>query len=397
MAKIIDNVNDSGLSSAMASGRFYFDWSNYRAMVKLLAQDQTDARSRRLARAFRVGVPAVAAVHAAFFALDTVLCPSLRRTEVRDPVFSVGHARSGTTYQHRLMTNDPQFSYLLLWEMFFPSLIEKRLLRAALAFDSRLGGRLHRRLSAFDQDAFGDTNDMHKTGLFVAEEDDFLLTFSLSSGFWMVLFPYVGVLDFHAIDSWSPRKRRRMMTFYKECVRRQLALTGKPLHLSKNANFSGRLETLIEVFPDARIIIPLRSPDETIPSLLKMMQTAWRRQGHDEEPIRASLRALADQSYETYEHPLEVLARHPETRATVLDYRDLVASPATAMRRVYADLRLELSADVEAAFEAAGARGHETAHRYSLEEFGLDKHEIHERLAGLFETYGWDQEGSDVR
>ena len=379
----------------MTSGRFYFDWSNYRAMVKLLAIDRR-ARGRRLHRAFRFGVPAIAAVHAVFFALDPILCASLRRTEVRGPVFSVGHARSGTTYQHRLMTNDPQFSYLLLWEMFFPSLIEKRLLRAVLGLDSRLGGRLHRRLSAFDQEAFGDTNDMHKTGIFVAEEDDFLLTFSLSSGFWMVLFPYVGVLDFHAIDSWPDRKRHRAMTFYKECVRRQLALTGKPLHLSKNANFSGRLETLIEIFPDARIIIPLRNPQETIPSLLKMMQTAWRRQGHSEELIRASLRALADQSYETYEHPFQVLARHPEIHATVLDYRELVASPTSAMRSVYRDLGLELSPDLEAVFQAAGVRGHETAHRYSLEEFGLDKHEIHDRLAELFETYGWNHEGSAV-
>ena len=379
----------------MTSGRFYFDWSNYRAMVRLLATDRS-ARGRRLHRAFRFGVPAIAAVHAVFFALDPILCASLRRTEVRGPVFSVGHARSGTTYQHRLMTNDPQFSYLLLWEMFFPSLIEKRLLRAVLGLDSRLRGRLHRRLSAFDQEAFGDTNDMHKTGLFVAEEDDFLLTFSLSSGFWMVLFPYVGVLDFHAIDRWPDRKRRRAMTFYKECVRRQLALTGKAFHLSKNANFSGRLETLIEIFPDARIIIPLRNPQETIPSLLKMMQTAWRRQGHSEELIRASLRALADQSYETYEHPFQVLARHPEIRATVLDYRELVASPAAAIRSVYRDLGLELSPDLEAIFHAAGARGHESAHRYSLEEFGLDKNEIHGRLAELFETYGWNHEGSAV-
>ncbi|WP_183092524.1 sulfotransferase family protein [Nocardioides stalactiti] len=381
----------------MASGRFYFDWDNYRTMVSLLAQQRGDRRGRAIHRAFKYGLPLVAAVHAGFFALDPVVSPALRRTEVRRPVFSIGHARSGTTYQHRLMASDPQFSYLLMYEMFFPSLIEKRILRGLLAVDEQLGGRVRKRIQAAEEKALAETNDMHRTGLFVAEEDEFLLTFSLGSGFWMVLFPYLDRLDFHAVDRWPEEKRRKVMAFYKECVRRQLVLTGKPVHLSKNANFSGRMESLIETFPDARVVIPIRNPYQTVPSLMKMMQTAWRQQGHPEELIRASLRTLADQSYETYEHPLEVLARHPEVRASVLDYRDLVADPGAAMRRVYADLDLDLTPEQEASFAAAGDRGHETAHRYSLEEFGLDKDEIHERLADLFDTYQWDTEGSDVR
>ncbi|KAA1420161.1 sulfotransferase [Nocardioides humilatus] len=381
----------------MARGRFYFDWDNYQTMVGLLARNRDSQRGRRTYRAFKYGVPLVAGVHAACFALDPVVSAKLRRTEVRRPVFSIGHARSGTTYQHRLMTADPQFSYLLMWEMFFPSLIEKRALRLLLAADTRLGGRFQRKVKEMEEQALAETNDMHQTGLFAAEEDEFLLTSSLASGFWMVLFPYVGTLDFHAIDRWPQEKRRRAMEFYRECVRRQLALNDKPLHLSKNANFAGRMETLIQTFPDARIIIPIRNPQQTIPSLLKMMQTAWRQQGHDEELIQGSLRVLAEQSYETYRHPFEVLAAHPEVRATVLDYRDLVADPGAAMRKVYDDLDLDLTPEAVATFDAAGKRGaHETSHRYSLEEFGLESGEIHDRLADLFDHYRWDTEGADA-
>ncbi|HTI77834.1 MAG TPA: sulfotransferase [Mycobacterium sp.] len=382
----------------MAGTRFYFDWANYRTMLRLLREEPNRSQRRKMYGAFLIGVPIVAAIHAICFALDPVLFPSLRRTQVRAPVFCVGHARSGTTYLHRMMAKDPQFSYVLMYEMFFPSLLEKRVLRALFRIDEvAFGRRLRRKLDAIEQRAFAETNDMHKTGFFVPEEDDFLLTWSLGSGFWIVMFPYMGELDFYHVDRWSAGKRRRMMTFYKECVRRQLALNGGGIHLSKNPTFCGRVESLIETFPDARFVVPVRNPYETIPSLLKMLQTEWNLRGRDDHLIRTSLRVLADQSFDSYEHPLEVLARHPGTRSCVVDYRDLVSRTLITMRRVYDGLGLELPATVAEAIESAGGQAHESTHRYSLEEFGLDPDEIHTHLADLFERFHWDTEGEDAR
>lgn len=213
------------------------------------------------------------------------------------------------------MARDDQFSVVLMYEMFFPpSLLEKRLLRLLFRADEVLfGKRLRHRIDAIEERAFAETNDMHRTGFFTAEEDDFLLTWSLGSGFfWIVLFPpYLGQLDFYHVDRWSERKRRRLMTFYAECVRRQVALNGGRTHLSKNPTFCGRVESLIETFPDAKFIVPMRNPYETIPSLLKMLQTTWQLQGRDERLILESIRILADQSFDSYCHPLDVLARHP--------------------------------------------------------------------------------------
>lgn len=379
----------------MAPTPFYFDWANYRTMVRLLAKQPGRSRRWAMYAAFVVGVPAIAAVHSICFALDPILCPSLRRTEVRAPIFCVGHARSGTTLLHRLMAADPQFSYFLLYEMFFPSLLQKRFLRLVLRMDARLfGGRLRRRLEAAEQVAFDETNDMHRTGFFVPEEDDFVLTWSLASGFWIVLFPYMGELDFYHVDRWSERKRRRLMRFYRECVRRQLALNGGGVHLSKNPTFCGRVETLIEIFPDAKFIVPMRNPYETIPGLLKMLQTAWQLRGRDAQLIGDSLKVLAAQSVHSYLHPIDVLAGHPETRHCVLDYRDLVSDPEATMRRVYDDLGLEIGPEASAAFEAAGRGGaHESTHTYSLDEFGLDSDRIRSDLDKLFQRFGWDATG----
>jgi len=384
----------------MAGARFYFDWANYRTMLRLLREESNREQRRKRHGAFVIGVPIVAAIHAICFTLDPILFPSLRRTQVKAPVFSVGHARSGTTYLHRMMAKDPQFSYVLMYEMFFPSLLEKRVLRALFHLDQVFGGCVRRKLDAIEQRAFAETNDMHKTGFFVPEEDDFLLTWSLGSGFWIIMFPYMGELDFYHVDRWGERKRRRVMTFYKECVRRQLALNGGGIHLSKNPTFCGRVESLIDTFPDARFVVPLRNPYETIPSLLKMLQTEWTLRGRDDDLIRYSLRVLADQSFDAYQHPLEVLAKHPDTRACVVDYRDLVSQSSITMRRIYDELGLELSQTVADAIDSAAGQAHESTHRYCLEEFGLDPDEIHTQLADLFERFHWadfDAEGEDAR
>ena len=380
----------------MASLRYYVDWSNYRTMLRLVRQIPETRQRRALTATFLVGIPAITTLHAVCFALDPLLFPSLRRTEVRAPVFNVAHARSGTTYLHRMMAKDPQFSYVLLFEMFFPSLLEKRVLRSLLALDAAAGGPLRRRIEAAEDKALAATQDAHRTGLFEPEEDDFLLTCSLGSGMWIALFPYMSEFDFYHLDRWPDRKRRRVMGFYKECVRRQVALNGGATHLSKNPTFTGRVEALIETFPDARFIVPMRNPHETLPSLLKLLQTAWRSRGADERLIAESLRLLAEQSYHAYRHPLEVLERHPEVPVSIVDYRDLVADPERTIRAVYDDLGLELPQSLVEAVRGARSGAHETTHRYSLEEFGLDAHEVSERLADLFEQYDWEPEGMDV-
>ena len=371
---------------------FYFDWRTWWTMVRLVRREPDPARRRRQYRTLCVVVPALALLHAVTFALDPIMFPELRRTEVRKPVFVVGHARSGTTYLHRMLANDPRFSYVLLWEMFFPSLLEKKVLRAVLRWDLRLGGRLRRRIDALDERLFSKSQSVHESGLFAPEEDEFLLTLSCASGFWVVQFPYVDELDFYYVDDrWPAAKRRRVMQFYKECVRRQLVLNGPGLmHLSKAPIHCGRVESLIETFPDARFVVPVRNPYETIPSFLKLMQFAWSARKRSEKYMAESYRYFVDSSYHYYQHPLDVLEAHPEVPSAIVDYRDLVTNPAGTMLRVYDELEIGMVAAQEKALADEKGREYRSGHTYSLEEFGLEVDDIRTQLAPLFDRFGWE-------
>ena len=375
--------------------RFYFDFARWTRMVRLaLGEPRLAVRGWYLYRLL-VWVPLVASFHALCFFLDGLLFPGLRRVDVRAPVFLVGHARSGTTLLHRLMSLDGErFCSNRMIELYFPSLLQKKAIRALGALDRRfLGRRLARRVKAWERRRYRATQDIHAMGLFKPEEDDLFFYYSCASGFWMTKLPYLGKLDFYAVDRWPERKRRRLMRFYRHCIQRQLYLEGpEKTYTSKSPVFAGRVAALLEEFPDARFGITMRDPSETIPSLLKLLQTSYKLYGVDPADAQRALAAQVEISVDTYRHPLEVLARHPETKRALIDYAELTAAPRRAVEKMYAELGFDVTPELAGvlAAEEARARKHETSHRYSLAEFSLRDGELRERIgAELFERFGW--------
>ena len=380
----------------------YFDLRKYLQIIRA-ARSSTSPKARRTALSVLAALPMVTAFHAACFRLDPLLFPGLQRQRLRAPIFIIGHARSGTTFMHRLLTKDSQrFSYFLFYELFFPSLLQKKAIRWLGALDrALLHGGLGRRIAARDEAAFAFSQDLHATGLLLPDEDDTVLVSSCASGFWNVLVPLMDQVDFYYLDEQPAEQRRRVLDQYDACVRRQLELTGGEIHLSKNPTFCGRVKSLIERYPDARFILMMRSPYETVPSLLSLLSTVWKKEGWEEEKRTASLRRLAEQSIHTYRYPLQVLEQHPEVKSAIVDYRDLIAHPRRTVEDVYRKLDLPVSPPLAAALaeEERRQRGRESQHRYSLAEFGLAPVEIRDALADLFQRFGWDapaDSGADV-
>jgi len=375
--------------------RFHFDFTTWRKLQQLVGKVADEQRRRSLQRLLGLTIPLRAAGHAVCWFLDVLLFPRLWRVQVKAPVFVIGHARSGTTLAHRLLCADPQFSAFRYWELRLPALLEKKCAHLLAWLDSRLlGRRMARRLEAWEERKFGPMRHIHKMGLSEPEEDDLVLYDSCASGFWVTKLPFMGDLDFFHLDQRPPAERRRLMRFYRDCVRRQLYVNGEHrTHLSKNPSWCGRIESILEVFPDARFLVLYRNPYETIPSLLKLLSVSWKHQGSiDADKIRESVRTMVALSYETYLYPLQALARHPQTRQAVVDYRELVAEPLRAVEKIYADLGLEMTDTFRTSLhrEQEKSSRHETDHRYSLAEFGLDDAGIRRELAPLFERFHWD-------
>ena len=376
----------------------YFDFKYYWRVLRHVWSLKTwPGRTRMLFRLL-VLVPLGTLFHTLCFLLDYLFFPQLWRRKVERPVFVVGHARSGSTLIHRLLSADGEtFSYFLYWETFFPSLLQKRIIRALGWVDQHwLGGPIKKRLQAWDDKTFGPRRHIHNMSLWNSEEDQFVMRAAFVTQQWALEVPMMDVIDLFHVDQMSAKKKQQWMHHYKECVKRQLVLNGGDrVHLSKNPLMSGWVQSLIETFPDARIAVVVRDPTQCIPSVLKLMQTMWESKGWKKETYSPSLLALTQISFESFRHPREVLARHPDTPQVAIDYRKLTTAPRDTVLDVYSALGMSVSADFDDYLLAQEdkERSHNTRFEYTIDDYELSREQIELELGAFFDQYQWQRGG----
>jgi len=377
----------------------YFDLDYYwRVLRHVWRLRHWPGRTRTLFRLLLL-VPLEYLFHAGCFVLDYIFFPRLWRQKVEQPVFIVGHARSGTTLAHRLLSADGNtFSYFLYWEMFFPSLLQKKIIRSLGHLDEKcLGSRVKNRLVAWDDKTFGPFRHMHNMSLWNSEEDQFVMRAAFVTQQWSMDIPMLDIIDIFHVDQMPLKKRRRWMHHYRECVKRQLLLNGGDrIHLSKNPVMSGWVAAIIETFPDARVAVMMRNPAECIPSVLKLVELTWKGKGWHRSDYADSLQILTEISFESFQHPRQVLSQHPATPQLVVDYRDLISEPRATVRNIYGALGMPFSAEFDRFLQSQEDREkrHKTRFRYSIDEYEVSPERIEAELCEFYREYQWPRSGS---
>jgi omega-hydroxy-beta-dihydromenaquinone-9 sulfotransferase len=371
----------------------YFDFDYYFRLLRHVWGLKHWPGRRRLLLRLLVTTPLATLFHSLCFLLDYVFFPRLWTQQVKTPVFVVGHARSGTTLMHRLLAADGErFSYFLYWETLFPSLLQKKVIRWLGRVDSRLlRGYCHGRLKAWDDRTFGPFRHIHNMSLWTSEEDQFAMRAAFVTQQWATDLPVMEVLDLFHLDQ-MPAKRRRWLHHYRELVKRQLLLNGGDrTHLSKNPVMSGWVGSLIEFFPDARIVVMVRDPAECVPSLLKLVEISWKSRGWQKADYAHSLDMLLETSFESFHNPATQLARHAATPHAFVDYRELTARPRETVHAVYTALGMTVSDTFDHYLQANADRekSHHSKFEYSLGEYALSGQLLEQRLGSFYEQYGW--------
>jgi hypothetical protein len=373
----------------------YFDFRTFLTIPRLIARERPGQRRALLLVGLFVLLALDSLVAALCLALDHVLFPGFRRVRVRSPVFIVGNARSGTTHMHRLLCADAgRFSYFRTWELLLPSILQRKLVRLLESFDRRvLRGAMQRRLRGREDAALAEVRKMHDWRLSAAEEDEFVLFHNWSSASLTLIFPYMRALAylFH-LDRRPERERRRVLGFYAGAVQRQIHLCGgATLHCSKNPTFVLKMRSLLETFPDARFVYMARHPDETIPSLLDVMERYWRGMGTDPRIVEESVRLLGELQIDQYRYASQVLDELPADRCVVVRYPDLLANPKKVVEEIYARFGFELSPAYSSFLEDEQRRSetYRSEHEYDPGAHAAIRARARAELGDLFERFGW--------
>jgi len=329
--------------------------------------------------------------------LDHLLYPGFRRVEIREPIFIIAPPRSGTTLTQKLMSLDEErFSFVRLYQTILPSIFYYRLIKRLAGLDLRLGSPLGRLAAWAEKRFFGGWDDMHKLRFNEPEEDDGFFVYTFVTEAIYLLFPYIRELwGAGFCDDLPAQERRRVMRYYRGCLQRHLYAEGPgKTFLSKATQFSGSIDSILEEFPDARIITIARSPYRSIASHVSVFYPVW--QAHSPEIAKDSpeSRAYAGLAVAWFRHILEAKGRIDPQRFFWIRFSDLVRDPAATVARIYGHFGMTMSGAFKERLEAAAAREgrFRSLHEYSLEEFGLSKEWILRELDDVFEAYGLDRE-----
>lgn len=310
--------------------------------------------------------------------LDELLFPAARRLDIVKPVFIIGPPRSGTTHFHRILSDARSvFSVAPAWEVLLaPSILQKKGLRGMIRLDRVCGRPLARLLTRLERYTLRAFSDTHPGTLRDPEEDYFYLGPILACTGWLLAFPFwKGFRSYMpGCPQASEAKRHAALQFYRRCLRKQLYVDGKDKTLlSKNASFSSWMDLLPDYFPDACFLVCMRSPLETVPSMLSTAEKAMR--GFASELRNNDIQRLLVDSMKAH---YQVLHHHipqlPEEQTMVVEQSQLKNHLTAVMHQVSRQTRLALPPAFWERLKERDrrARQHQSMHRYSLDTYGLD-------------------------
>lgn len=167
-----------------------------------------------------------------------------------DPLFILGHWRSGTTFLHNIFAQDKHFGYTTTYQTVFPHYIMslQGLFKPAMGYlmpDKR------------------PTDNMELAPDLPQEEEFALSNITTINYYNFWFFPkrmqeYCDrFLTFKEITPWELAEFKKAFT---ELVKISMWNTGGTQYLSKNPPHTGRIKALSELYPNARFIYLMRNP-----------------------------------------------------------------------------------------------------------------------------------------
>jgi omega-hydroxy-beta-dihydromenaquinone-9 sulfotransferase len=242
---------------------------------------------------------------------------------VHQPIFIIGHWRTGTTLLHELLILDPRHAYPTTYQCMSPNhflLSESRLTRL---FSFLLPG--HRPM------------DKMRLDWQSPQEDEFAMcNMGQPSPYLMFGFPDQMRLfqDYLCLDSLSPKT----IESWKESFHRflkQLTLKYEKRIILKSPPHTFRIRTLLELFPNALFVHIVRNPYIVFPSTVHMFKSLCRIQCLQ----NCEFEGLEDFVFDIF----DLMQKKIEGESALIDpsrffelrYEDLIADPVKMISGIY--------------------------------------------------------------
>jgi hypothetical protein len=309
----------------------------------------------------------------------------IERTEVaKDPIFIIGHWRSGTTFLEELLSQDARFGFSRYFGNQFPGL--SVLIQNEDTLVHRLFADLQMKRPQDNVVFTIDTPSEEEFAIAKVSKYSFLHAWIFRDRWDELARKYL------TMDTIAPAELAEWQAHYRALVRRWTFINrGKQLILKSPYN-TARIGRVLEAFPDAKFVHIARAPLEAIVSTIDMLE---KMSGFAFTTIPE--RELADRIIETY---ALVARRYEEQRPLIRDgqlaearFEDLMTNPKAVVEDIYAQLHVTMDDATRAGIQSViASHGDYKRNSYQFPP------EIVERAAGSVRVgervYGYDRKES---
>ncbi len=294
--------------------------------------------------------------------------PAAQAEKIDAPVFILGLPRTRSTLLHELLSCHPNLRAPTFWETTY--------VPTKGGLDNIRKGLAAVQVAAVDALAPG-LKRVHKLGTFLPHECVTIQAPAFRSMQFHAAHRLTTYNEWLATCDWAPAYEfhRQFLKWLQYGEPKSRWVLKAPGHLLG-------IDSLIETYPDAKIIQLHRNPLEVIPSMASLFQ-------HLRKPFSKRMdleeigRDVSEQWRQGLTRTLDYRAAHANLSGQFLDihYKTLVTEPLKVVEEITGFLGLPHDSSIAAGFErylAANPKNKFGSHAYTLEQFGLSPDELAE-------------------
>lgn len=292
---------------------------------RLLAQNKMKITPRYIPRFFYACM--MSSILSPFRLLEHVkMNKKIINTQIEnDPIFIIGHWRSGTTYLHNILSLDSQFGFCSTFHATIPGLF----LTKEDAFKPILQASIPEKRPM----------DNVKMGPDLPQEEEYAIANITPYGFyngWCFPQNILRYNDYISFENCSKRIITEWKQTYVHFIKKlTLYHKGKQL-LLKNPSNTARIKLILDIFPNAKFVHIYRNPYDVFNSMLKFMRIVLPRYCVQSPPfinqMKEYILSIYKSLYTSYFNQKNLLSND---RLIEIRYEDFINNPRQNIERIY--------------------------------------------------------------
>jgi hypothetical protein len=304
----------------------------------------------------------------------------LATTLSKDPIFIIGHWRSGTTYLHNVLSMDSQFGFSTTFHATLPGVFlgSEHTLKPLLAASIP-------KIRPMDNAAMGPD---------LPQEEEYAIANISPYGYyngWCFPKNMTTYNSYVPIDKVSPAITNEWKETYQYFIKKLTLYRNNKQLLLKNPAHTARLNVLHEMYPQAKFIHIYRNPYDVFYSMKKFMTIVLPRYCIQTPPTSQKLEQHILQMYTTlYKTYFEQRKQFTQEQLIEIPYESFIVNPRPFLQDIYQKLSLDNYKTAQPLFEQYIA----SQNNFKTSTYSMDdklKERIYDQWEFAFHAFGYHQ------